>query len=290
MTSTLSLGLVAIPVRLHATRRREGRVSYHLVHATCGSRVKRQYVCEQEEIPVDDSELTRAYESEEGDAVVMSKDEVQDAIPKSTGRIDLIEFVPTATIDPVYFDNAYYLSAGKGGDHAYHLLAETLRELGMVGVGTQLARGKSYLVALRATELGMVLHTLHHEEEVHAEDNVDHGDQGRLSAAERELARSLVTQLQKPAFDVSKFEDEADAALRKAIAAHAPAKKDDGETKVKKPAKTADLLESLRASLMGSAKKPTKQAARAARAAGKGRARKSVKAVRKTVAHKRKRA
>lgn len=292
MTSTLSLGLVAIPVRLHATRRREGKVSYHLVHATCGSRVKRQYVCEKEDIPVEDAELTRAYESEEGEEVVMSKEEVQAVIPKTTGRIDLIEFVPTPTIDPVYFDNAYYLSAGKGGDHAYHLLAETLRELDMVGVGTQLARGKSYLVALRATELGMVLHTLHHEEEVHAEANVDHGDKGRLSTAERELARSLVTQLQKPAFDVTKFEDEADEALRRAIAAHVPARKAEGdsETKVKRPARTADLLEALRASLMGGKKKPTRQAARAARAAGKGNARKSVKAVRKTVAHKRKRA
>src|SRR5688572_15485343 len=131
-SATLSLGLVAIPVGIHATRRREGRVSYHLIHATDGSRVKRQWICEEEGTPIPEGELTRAYESEEGEAVVMSKEDVAAAIPRNTGRIDLIEFVPTESIDPVYFDSAYYLSPGKGGDHAYLLLADTLREQGMV--------------------------------------------------------------------------------------------------------------------------------------------------------------
>jgi DNA end-binding protein Ku len=255
-SATLSLGLVAIPVGIHATRRREGRISYHLVHAADGSRVHRQWVCDEEGTVVDDSELTRAYESEEGEKVVMSKEDVAAAIPKNTGRIDLIEFVPTDTIDPVFFDSAYYLGPGKGGDHAYHLLAETLRELGMVGVGTQIARGKSYLVAVRATELGLVMHTLHHDEEVHPEEQVNHGDGGKLAAAERELARSLVTQLQKEAFDAGKFEDEADIALRKAIEAAAPKKaagEDDEESekngKRRGKAQIVDLMESLRASL-----------------------------------------
>jgi DNA end-binding protein Ku len=252
-SATLSLGLVAIPVGLHATRRREGRVSYHLVHAKDGSRVHQQYVCEEEGVPVERDELARSYEGDEGD-VVMSKEEAQAALPKTTGRIDLIEFVPIDTIDPVYFDNAYYLSPGKGGDRAYHLLAETLRDVGQVGVGTQIARGKSYLVAVRASQLGLVMHTLHHDEEVHHEDDVKHGEAGRMNAAEREMARSLVAQLGKKAFDPSKFEDEADEALRALIAAHEPAR---GEG-AKRPGKAAkgqaqvvDLLASLRASLEG---------------------------------------
>lgn len=287
-SATLSLGLVAIPVGIHATRRREGRISYHLVHAADGSRVHRQYVCDEEGIPVDDSELTRAYASEEGESVVMSKEEVAAAIPKNTGRIDLIEFVPTESIDPVYFDSAYYLAPGKGGDHAYHLLAETLRELGMVGVGTQIARGKSYLVAVRPSELGLVMHTLHHAEEVHGEEGVNHGEPGRLNAAERELARSLVTQLRKAKFDASKFEDEADAALRKAIEEHAPKRgegadeDEEGETTAKRgrgKGQVVDLLESLRASL-GAKKAPAshggRRASRVARAAAKPRTRKTV--------------
>jgi DNA end-binding protein Ku len=268
-SATLSLGLVAIPVGLHATRRREGRISYHLVHAKDGSRVKRQYVCEEEGVPVEDDELARAYEGDEGE-VVMSKEEAQAALPKATGRIDLIEFVPAETIDPVYFDNAYYLSPGKGGDRAYHLLAETLRDVGSVGVGTQLARGKSYLVAVRASQLGLVMHTLHHDEEVHREEQVPHGEPGRMNAAEREMATSLVAQLGKKAFDPSKFEDEADKALKKLIAEHA-AKEESGNGK-KKSAKAkaeapavADLLASLRASLEGASRatKPTKRASKA---------------------------
>jgi DNA end-binding protein Ku len=251
-SATLSLGLVAIPVGLHATRRRAGRVSYHLVHAKDGSRVKQQYVCEEEGVPVERDELARSYEGDEGE-VVMSKEEAQAALPKTTGRIDLIEFVPVETIDPVYFDNAYYLSPGKGGDRAYHLLAETLRDVGQVGVGTQIARGKSYLVAVRASQLGLVMHTLHHDEEVNREKDVTHGEAGRMNAAEREMARSLVLQLGKKAFDPSKFEDEADKAMRKLIAEHEPA--EDGEKRPKKPAKgeaqVVDLLASLRASLEG---------------------------------------
>lgn len=256
-SATLSLGLVAIPVGLHATRRREGRVSYHLVHEKDGSRVKQQYVCEEEGVPVDRDELARAYEGDEGE-VVMSKEEATAALPKTTGRIDLIEFVPVDTIDPVYFDNAYYLSPGKGGDRAYHLLAETLRDVGQVGVGTQIARGKSYLVAVRASRLGLVMHTLHHDEEVHHEDDVAHGEAGRMNAAEREMARSLVAQLGKKAFDPSKFEDEADKAMRKLIAEHEP----EAEKSAQKPARAkkgeaqvVDLLASLRASLEGKASK-----------------------------------
>jgi DNA end-binding protein Ku len=262
-SATLSLGLVAIPVGLHATRRREGRVSYHLVHAKDGSRVHQQYVCDEEGVPVERDELSRAYEGDEGE-VVMSKEEAQAALPKTTGRIDLIEFVPVDTIDPVYFDNAYYLSPGKGGDRAYHLLAETLRDVGQVGVGTQIARGKSYLVAVRASQLGLVMHTLHHDEEVHREENVAHGEAGRMNAAEREMARSLVAQLGKKAFDPSKFEDEADKALRKLIAEHEPAESD-GEKRPKKPAKgeaqVVDLLASLRASLEGGKAASTAKAA-----------------------------
>lgn len=278
MSATLSLGLVAIPVGLHATRRREGKVSYHLIHEACGSRVKRQYVCIQEDIPLEDKDLSRAYEGEgdEEAEVILTKEEVEALAPKATGRIDLIEFVPADTIDPVYFDNAYYLSPGKGGDHAYHLLAETLRELGMVGVGTQLARKKSYLIAVRATPLGLVMHTLHHAEEVHAEEDVHKGDRGRLTASERELARTLVAQNQKPAFDPSKFEDEADDALRAAIAAHAkqPERKvaaRGGNGKRAQPNKLSDLVASLRASLeaKGEAKDGSHRTRRVARTAAK---------------------
>jgi DNA end-binding protein Ku len=252
-SATLSLGLVAIPVGLHATRRREGRVTYHLVHAKDGSRVKQQYVCEEEGVPVERDELARSYEGDEGE-VVMSKEEAQSALPKTTGRIDLIEFVPTESIDPVYFDNAYYLSPGKGGDRAYHLLAETLRDVGQVGVGTQIARGKSYLVAVRASQLGLVMHTLHHDEEVHREDDVAHGEAGRMNAAEREMARSLVAQLGKKAFDPSKFEDEADKAMRKLIAEHEPEAEKKPARAKKGEAQVVDLLASLRASLEGGGK------------------------------------
>lgn len=260
-TATLSLGLVAIPVALHATRRREGRISYHLVHADCGSRVKRQYVCEEEGIPLEEGDLARAYESDEGEEVVMSAQEARAALPKATGRIDLIEFVPLDTLDAVHFDNAYYLAPGKGGDRAYHLLAETLREQGLIGVGTQLARGKSYLVALRATELGLAMHTLHHAEEVHPEDAVPHGEAGKITAAERELARSLVEQLRRPTFDARRFEDLADIELRAAIEAHE--KKGGKKEKPAPHAGTArDLLATLKASLEAAPAPPARTAAK----------------------------
>jgi len=255
-TATLSLGLVAIPVGLHATRRRSGKVSYHLVHAKDGSRVKRQYVCEEEGTPVPDDELARSYQSDDGEEVVMEADEARAIAPKATGRIDLMEFVPTGTVDAIYFDNAYFLAPGKGGARAYHLFAATLRELGVVGVGTQLARGKSYLVAIRATELGMTMHTLHHADEVHAEQDVPHGDATRITAAERDLARTLVEQLRRPSFDPSRFEDEAEVALKKAIAEHAPTPKKSKAAPASaggKAPKVVDLMASLRASLEASA-------------------------------------
>lgn len=252
-SATLSLGLVAIPVGLHATRVRAGRVTYHLVHKTCGSRVKRQYVCVKEDVPVTDDELTRSYEGDEGEEVELTAAEAKAVAPKSTGRIDLLEFVPTATIDPVFFDNAYYLAPGKGGDHAYHLLAHVLREEDVVAVGTQLARGKSYLIAVRATPLGMVMHTLHHAEEVKAEADVPHGEAGKLDAAEQKLARSLIDQLRKSKFDAAEFADDADDALRALIKTHGK-KKAAPEAEAPK-GKMVDLLATLKASLGGAAPK-----------------------------------
>jgi DNA end-binding protein Ku len=274
-SATLSLGLVAIPVGLHATRRREGRVSYHLVHKTDGSRVKRQYVCVEEGVPVEDEDLARAYEGEDGEEAVLSAAEAKATLPKSTGRIDLLEFVPADTIDPVYFDNAYYLAPGKGGDRAYHLLAGTLRDEGVVAVGTQIARGKSYLVAVRASEVGMVMHTLHHAEEVHVEDEVPHGEPGRVSAAERELAATLVKQLRKPRFEPARFEDDADEALRTLIKAHA-GKGAKEETKPARGGQIVDLLASLKASLEGgeaTRKRTVKAKPKAARRGAKPKAR-----------------
>jgi len=249
-TAALSLGLVSIPVGLYPTRSRAGRVSYHLVHKTDGSRVKRQWICEEEGTPVPDDELARSYEDEEGAPVIMTGEEAKQAAPAATGRIDLIEFVPASSIDPVYLDNAYWLGPGRGGDRAYHLLADLLRDLDVVGIGTQVARGKSYLVMVRATSLGLAMHTLHYADEIRAEDEVPHGDRGKLGAAERQMGRTLIEQQLRERFDPSQFEDEAEQQLRAAIAAHAkarPAAAPAGKARGKAPA--VDLVAQLEASL-----------------------------------------
>ena len=95
--------------------------------------------------------MVKGYEFAKDQYVTFTPDELKALEEKATGSIDIAEFVPLAAIDPVYFDRPYYLGPEKGGDKAYLLLAEAMRETGRAALARYAARGKQYLVMLRPT-------------------------------------------------------------------------------------------------------------------------------------------
>ena len=129
--ATISFGLVSIPVKLYSATQPSAGVSFNLLHAKCGTRVKQQYICphdNNELVPRED--MVKGYEIQKDQYVTFTPDELKSLEERATETIDIAQFVPVSSIDPVYFDKPYYLSAEKGGEKAYMLLAEAMRESG----------------------------------------------------------------------------------------------------------------------------------------------------------------
>jgi DNA end-binding protein Ku len=123
----LSFGLVAIPVEIH-TATRSQHVSFHLLHAKCGSRVKNQYLCPVCNVVVERADLVRGYEVAKGEYVRFTDDELDTIEAEANSNIELKEFIPIEKVDPVYFEGAHYLAPDEGGAKAYRLLAEAWRK------------------------------------------------------------------------------------------------------------------------------------------------------------------
>lgn len=207
-SSTISFGLVSLPVKLYATGQSGTKVSFNLVHQKCGSRLRQQYVCPKCDVVVEKDEIIKGYEFSKDQYVLFTPEEL-DAIetPKSEG-IEITEFVPAEEVDPVYLEKSYYLGPDKGGARAYRLLAAALRETGRVAIARYAARGKMYLVLVRPMngEGGMVMEQLRYADEVRdfSEVPVEEGD---VAKPELKLAMQLVEQSSSESFEPAKYHD-----------------------------------------------------------------------------------
>ena len=129
----LSFGLVAIPIRLH-TAIHDERISFHLLHKKCGSRVHNQYVCPVCKVVAERDQLVRGFQVSKGKYVQFTDAELQSLETEANKSIDLKEFIPIDKVDPVYFENAYYVGPDKGGEKPYRLLADALESSGRLAL------------------------------------------------------------------------------------------------------------------------------------------------------------
>src|SRR6266566_142413 len=126
-SGTISFGLVSIPVKLY-TATSAGNVSFNLLHAKCGSRIKQQTFCPVCNETVERSGLVKGYEFTKDQYVRVADDELKALEGEASKMIDILEFVPLAQVDPVYFEKAYYLGADKGGEKPYRLIAAAMAQ------------------------------------------------------------------------------------------------------------------------------------------------------------------
>ena len=145
-SGTITFGLVGIPVELLPGVRARGG-SMHLVDSK-GRAVGREYFCPEDESAVPYEEIARAHETDDGEMIVVTDEELESIAPEMTRDIELRRFVPREQIPPVYFNRPYYLAPSGRSTKAYHLLAETMERTGRVGIGTFVMRGHQYLVAV----------------------------------------------------------------------------------------------------------------------------------------------
>src|SRR3954471_7941527 len=170
---TISFGLVSIPVKLFSATEASKAISFNLLHKACGSRLKQQYLCVKEEIPVAREEMVKGYEFTKDQYVMFTPDELKAMEETGTQTADITEFVPIESVDPIYFDKAYYLAPDKGGAKPYALLARALHQSGRCALGRWAARGKQYIVMIRPIDDGLVMQQLLYAGEVRSIKDID---------------------------------------------------------------------------------------------------------------------
>src|SRR5204862_1898717 len=170
---TVSFGLVSIPVKLHSATESTKAISFNLLHKGCGSRLKQQYFCVKEEVPVAREDMVKGYEFQKDQYVLFSPEELKALEEAGTGMAEITEFVPIESVDPVYYDKPYYLAPDKGGAKPYALLAKALHASKRCALGRWAARGKQYIVMIRPVEDGLVMQQLLYAGEVRAMKDVE---------------------------------------------------------------------------------------------------------------------
>jgi len=251
-SATVSFGLVTIPVKLFPATQPSSHIAFHLLHKECGSRLKQQYVCPRDEAIVPRDDMVKGYEFAKDQYVVFTLDELKALEEKATQTVDITEFVPLAQVDPVYFDKPYYLAPDRGGDKAYHLLAEVMRETGRCALAQYAARGKQYLVLVRPVDDGLVMQQLLYADEVRAFKEVGLPDRPQLRETELKLAQQLVDQISAETFDPGKYKDDVKERIQADIQKKIDGKEIEAPAPIEAPAQIIDLMEALKASLGGS--------------------------------------
>ena len=267
-SGTISFGLVSIPVKLY-TATAPGNVSFNLLHAKCGSRIKQQTFCPVDNEVVERSGLVKGYEFAKDQYVRVTDEELKALEGEASKMIDILEFVPLAHVDPVYFEKAYYLGADKGGEKPYRLLADAMAQAQQVAVAKFVMRGKESLVLIRAAQDGLLLHTMFFADEVRSFADVDKGRSASVRDGELELALQLIRGLARDEFKPDEYKDDYRGRVldmlqrkiegREIIPAPAPAERP----------RVIDLMDALKASLAkrglpesaATAKKPPSKAA-----------------------------
>lgn len=247
-TGSLGFGLVTIPVEVHSAVRDPGP-RFHLLRERDRSRIRYRRVAEKDEQPVEWDDLVRGYEYRKGHWIVVTKEDFEAAALERTRRIDILDFVRAAEIDDRYFDKPYYLVPGKGGDHAYALFREALRESGQVGVGKFVLREKQHLVAIEAINDAVVLTTMRFREELVGTDELEFPEARGLRKKDLDLAKRLIEGFSAE-WDAAKYTNEYRQNLMRIIEAKQKGKKAEVELDEAEPTgRIVDLMEQLRRSI-----------------------------------------
>jgi DNA end-binding protein Ku len=241
------------------------------LHAKDKSPVRFERVCIRDGHPVAWEDLVKGYEYQKGNFVVVTKEDFQAAAVEKTRTIDIVDFVKSDEIDDRFFETPYYLLPAKGGERAYALLREAIRQSERVGVAKFILRDAQHLAAVEAIENALVLTIMRFADELVETSAFEFPGDAGMRKPELDMAKSLVNSLAAE-WDPTKYTDQYRENLLKLIQAKLKGKKVDLE-EVAEPrqAEVVDLMERLRRSLEQSGARATKTRPRAAKRPAKKR-------------------
>jgi DNA end-binding protein Ku len=245
---TITFGMVNVPVKLY-TATESKSVHFYLVHARDGARIENRRICSKEDKEVPYEQVVKGYEVSEGKYFVLEKDEIKAAAGDRGKVVHLQEFVDADEIDPIFYEKTYYVGSGDDKD-AYRLLHEALRKSGRAGIGRFTFHDREYLVAVRALDDVIALHTLRFHDEVVSADDLEIDRAGRKpSKREVQMAGQLIDSLQQD-FKPEDYEDSYRESVLDVVKQKAAGKEID-LTEQEEPEHGDDLLAALQASVGG---------------------------------------
>jgi len=264
----LTFGLISMPVRLFSGARSSG-ISFHMLHRDDLARVKQQLICSADGKVIERSDTVKGYEYRKDEYVVIEPDEIKKIEPKTAKTMEILEFVKTADVDPLYFESSYFMVPEEAGRRPYALLTKALEESEYVAIAKVTMHNREYTVFLRPYNGGMMLHTMYYSEEVRQVESFGAPDV-ELKDAEVKVAHQLIEALAGD-WDPEKYHDSFQENLKKLIETKLEGGKIAEVEKPKKLAPVVDLMAALKQSLaeMEGKKKPAAHATEEHAGAGK---------------------
>lgn len=269
----IRLSLVAIPVELYSASKTGARLSFRQIHEPSGKPVKYEKVVPGVG-PVDPDDILKGFEYEKNDFVLLEDEEIEAVKLETRKTLELVQFVGGCEIDPIYFDKSYYVvPQDELSEDAFRVVRDALRTSQKIGLGQIAMRGREYICAIKPCGTGLMLETLHYEDEIRKSDPFFSGIS--KAKAEKDLldvATQLIERKTAP-FDAAKFKDNYTNALRALVEKKLKSKgkkkiTTDTDEPTSGEAKTnvIDLMDALKSSLEGSGGAKSKPAAKSKKA------------------------
>jgi len=193
-----------MPVKLFSGARSSG-ISFNMLHRDDLSRLKQQYVCLADGKVVERSDIVKGYEFRKDEYVVIEPEEIKKIEPKTAKTMEILEFVKSSEVDPVYFESSYYMVPDEAGRRPYALLTKAMEESEYVAIAKLTMHNREYTVFLRPHDGGMMLHTMYYKEEVREVEGFGAPDV-ELKDAEVKVAHQLIEALADE-WDPEKYHD-----------------------------------------------------------------------------------
>jgi DNA end-binding protein Ku len=252
----LTFGMVSMPVRLYSAARSES-IGFNQLHKHDNSRIKQVIYCQAEDKAIPRSEIVKGYEYEKDKYVVIDDEDIKKVAPKTAKTMEILEFVKSADVDPIYFESSYYMAPDDAGEKPYALLFEALKQTGYCALAKIAMHNREHVVFLRPSAKGIQMHTMYYKDEIRMVDEF-RTDTSLVKPAELAMAKSLVETLAAE-FEPEKYSDAYRSNLQAMIQA-----KIEGKETVEPPqeahlAPVIDIMEALKMSLEN-AKKPVRTA------------------------------
>jgi DNA end-binding protein Ku len=281
---SVAFGLVNVPVKVYSATE-DHDIKFHQVHAKDNGRIRYKRVCEVCGEVVEYRDIARSYESEDGQTVVITDEDIATLPEERSREIEVLEFIPADQLDPLMYDKSYFLEPDSKSSKSYVLLAQTLAETDRVAIVHFSLRNKTRLAALRVKDFGkrevMIIHTLLWPDEIRDPDFSVLDQKVDIKPAELKMAGQVVEAMTDD-FHPEKFTD----TYRQEMLELVQAKIEGGEafTAEEQPAEldetedVSDLLAKLEASVAarkGGSSEPAKKAPAKKAAAKKAPAKKA---------------